>query len=190
MASTTSIPAWGWTDTSYKKSLRGKRVGHVSPHSARLLSALRRWQGTWTPKTNATPAAQVPAKCTQYSVVDGAQEALKRLCELCRDELPEAVLPLVKTVGISSASGKGGGVHFPTPLKEQDAAAAIKGLEACLTAAIADLRYGVSSRKIQVDTDKVSSFLMSAYLTTLDGMGKADPRIRERIPGKQKENGV
>ncbi|GAB1320643.1 hypothetical protein MFIFM68171_10853 [Madurella fahalii] len=182
MASTTSLPTWDWTGTSYKKPLHGKRIGHVSPHSARLLSALRRWQGTWTPIMNAKLAAQVPTNCTQYSVVDGAQDALKRLCELCHDELPGAIRPLVRTVEISSGSGKGEAVHFPTPLKEQDAVAAIKGLEACLAAAIADLRYGMSSRKIQVDTDKVSTFLMSAYLTTLDGMGKADPRIREKIP--------
>ncbi|KAL2019667.1 hypothetical protein VTK56DRAFT_9286 [Thermocarpiscus australiensis] len=117
-----------------------------------------------------------------YSVVRGAQQALKSLCTICRSELPESIFPLARTVEITSTLGEGDGVHFPTPLKEQDAATAIKALEASLAAAIANLRYGTESRKIQVDVDKVSAFLMSAYLTTLDGMDKTDPRVKESIP--------
>lgn len=120
-----------------------------------------------------------------YSVSNGTQEALERLSQACQEELPQAIFPFTRTVEITSTLGGGDDVHFPTPLKEQDTAAAIKALEACAVAAISNLRYGAESRKIQVDIDKVSAFLMSAYLTTLDGMGKADPAIRSRIPGKQ-----
>jgi hypothetical protein len=116
-------------------------------------------------------------------VVAGAKDALAKLCLACRTELPEAILAFADAVEITSASGKGDEVHFPCPLREQEAVTAIKALEACAAAAIAQLRYGMESKKIRIDVDRVSAFLMSAYLTTLDGMDKADPRIRERIPG-------
>jgi len=99
-------------------------------------------------------------------------------------ELPASVLAFTETVEVTSTSKKGDEVYFPTPLREQEAGAAIKALEACAAAAIAELRYRIESRRIRVDTDKVSAFLMSAYLTTLDGMGKPDPRVKDRIPGR------
>jgi len=79
-------------------------------------------------------------------------------------------------------------VHFPSPLREQDTMLAIKALEACAAAAIADLRCGVDpqsqyKRRINIDVDKTSCFLMSAYLTTVDGMGKQDPGVKAKVPG-------
>jgi hypothetical protein len=93
-------------------------------------------------------------------------------------------LTFTHAVEVKSTSGKGDQVCFPTPLREQETAAAIKALEACAAAAIAKLRYGEETKRIQVDVDKVSAFLMSAYITTLDGMDKPDPRIKTRIPGE------
>lgn len=81
-------------------------------------------------------------------------------------------------------------MFFPCPLKEQDAIAAIKGLEACAAAAIADLRVcgggrggGHVDREIVVDLDKAACFLMSAYLTTIDGKDKANPESKKKIKG-------
>jgi hypothetical protein len=93
-------------------------------------------------------------------------------------------LAFTEAVEITATSAQGDAVHFPTPLREQEATAAIKALEACAAAAIAQVRYGAEPGAVRVDTDKVSAFLMSAYLTTLDGMDKADPRIKDKIPGK------
>ncbi|KAK3322502.1 CoA-transferase family III [Apodospora peruviana] len=117
-----------------------------------------------------------------YSVADGASKALQALQASCREELPEAFLEHAKSVVFTSTSSNGKGVHFPVPLKEQDAAAAIKALEACAAAAIADIRYRKAHRQIEVDLDKTSCFLMSAYLTTIDGMDKGNPEAKKKIP--------
>ncbi len=94
-------------------------------------------------------------------------------------------MKLTGSVEVTASSEEGDSIHFPTPLRAQETVAAIKGLEGCAAAAIAKLRYGdEKSRRVQVDLDKVSAFLMSAYITTLDGMDKADPEIKGRVPGR------
>lgn len=118
-----------------------------------------------------------------YSVIDGAEAALKSLIASTYSQLPIEIVINAKNVSFNSPSPSGAALHFPCPLKEQEATAAIKALEACAVAAIAGLRYGAKSRPIDVDMEKLACFLMSAYLTTIDGLGKVDMRVRERIPG-------
>ena len=76
-------------------------------------------------------------------------------------------------------------MYFPCPLKEQEAAGAIKALEACAAASIANLRYGspAKPRKIVVDMDRIACFLISAYVSTIDGMDKQAPGVKDKIPG-------
>lgn len=118
-----------------------------------------------------------------YSVIDGAELALDLLLTSVYGQLPDEIAGYTKDVLFSSTSPYGAALHFPCPLKEQEAAAAIKALEGCTVAAIADLRYGTKPRAIDVDMEKIACFLMSAYLTTIDGLGKGDVRVRDRIPG-------
>jgi len=130
-----------------------------------------------------------PASPKPYSVVEGSSEALRKLLEACGDVLPGGFTRHRASVAFSSASSPEGGVFFPSPLKEQDAIAAIKALEACAVAAIADLRLGRApqgghvNRQIVVDLDKAACFLMSAYLTTIDGKDKANPESKKKIKG-------
>lgn len=126
-----------------------------------------------------------------YSVVEGSSEALGKLLEACGGVLPGEFTRHRAAVAFTSASSSSeGGVFFPSPLKEQDAIAAIKGLEACAAAAIADLRLGGGGdggrvdRQIVVDLDKAACFLMSAYLTTIDGKDKGNPEARKKIKGQ------
>lgn len=120
---------------------------------------------------------------SSYSVSKGATDALKQLLLLSGTFLPECVFHHTQNV-VFKPSSKGDGVYFPTPLKEQEATAAIKGLEGCMVAALADLRFGSNRRRlINVDLDKVACFLMSAYLTTIDGMDKTNPLSKAKIPG-------
>ncbi|KAK3357562.1 CoA-transferase family III [Lasiosphaeria hispida] len=132
-----------------------------------------------------TSVAEPPPSSAAYSVEEGALRALWNLLNACGGEIPFEFIRHVKHVGFNVASQDSDAVHFPTPLKEQDATLAIKALEACATAAIADLRYGSEvqgSRDIAVDLDRASCFLMSAYLTTIDGMGKAHPLVKSKVP--------
>lgn len=117
-----------------------------------------------------------------YSVVDGAESALDSLLLSVHGQLSN-IFKYAKNVLFSSPSPIEAALYFPCPLRQQEATAAIKALEACSVAAIADLRYGVKPKRICVDMDKIACFLMSAYLTTLDGLGKGDSRVREKIPG-------
>ena len=180
----TSSPDWGWNGID-KATLHGGRFGDVSHQSILLFSALRCWQHIKNLKADPKPLYQGRGPDIPYSVARGAQDALNHLRRTCQNELPQAIIELAKTVHIIPGSGEGDKVHFPTPLKEQDAATAIKSLEACAAAAIANLRYGTEIRRIHIDTNKISTFLMSAYLTTLDGMGKTSDEIKERLPSKQ-----
>ncbi|KAK3380178.1 CoA-transferase family III [Lasiosphaeria ovina] len=118
-----------------------------------------------------------------YSVTKGSSEALKSLLNICESEVPKSFRRL-GDVGFTYTSPEGDQVHFPTPLKEQDAIAAIKALEACAAAALVDLQYGIGGchRRIEVDIDKTSCFLMSAYLTTINGMDKAHPSVKSKVP--------
>lgn len=118
-----------------------------------------------------------------YSVIDGADVALEALLQSVHGQLPDGIVNYAKDVLFSSPLPCGAALHFPCPLREQEATAAIKALEACIVAGIADLRYGVKPRPINVDMEKIACFLMSAYLTTIDGLGKGDARVREKIPG-------
>ncbi|KAK4043234.1 CoA-transferase family III domain-containing protein [Parachaetomium inaequale] len=176
MTSAASSMGWAWNGAVDKQGAR------VSQQSI-MLSAFRCWQRLMTSKKDREPAANgSQTRTQQHSVAAGAREALQSLCTTSLGELPGAILAFTETVEVTSTSEKGDEVYFPTPLREQEATAAIKALEACAAAAIAKLRYGTESKKIRVDADKVSAFLMSAYLTTLDGMGKPDPRVKDRIP--------
>jgi hypothetical protein len=127
-----------------------------------------------------------------YSVVRGAEAALAGLLESCRDELPTGITNHVWDVCFESSSPEEAALHFPCPLKEQEATAAIKALEACAVAAMADLRYGwnTNPRAIHVDLDRIACFLMSAYITTLDGLGKGDALIKTKIPGRYYVSGT
>ncbi|KAM7223742.1 formyl-CoA:oxalate CoA-transferase [Rhypophila decipiens] len=132
------------------------------------------------PAQKPSPRSGTPVR---YSVARGAEEALKRLIETCGNVVPQEFVKYHTSVTFSSPSSNEG-VVFPCPLKEQDAIAAIKALEACAAAAIADLRWtGRESvkRSITVDLDKSACFLMSAYLTTIDGQDKTDPDVKAKI---------
>ncbi|KAL2128601.1 hypothetical protein VTI74DRAFT_8952 [Chaetomium olivicolor] len=87
-----------------------------------------------------------------------------------------------KAVDFSATSGRGDKVHLPTPLREQELAAAVKALEGLIADAIVELQYGKRSKKIRVDIDRITGFLMGSYLTTLDGIAKGDPRVKDKIP--------
>lgn len=122
---------------------------------------------------------------TGYSVTAEAHCALQALVSACMSELPRELERYSDKVTFSSTSTAGSKPCFPCPLKEQEAGCALKALEGCLVGAITDLRYGrqAQGRRIEVDPAKVTCFLMSAYITTLDGMGKTHPKIKYRLPG-------
>jgi hypothetical protein len=122
-----------------------------------------------------------------YSIVDGATSALSSLLFSVHCQLPDEILDYAKHVHFTSSSSTGAALRFPCPLKEQEATAAIKALEACAVGALADLRCGIRPRTLKIDVERIACFLMSAYLTTIDGLGKGDLRVKEKLPGQLRQ---
>lgn len=124
-----------------------------------------------------------PLESNGYSLLGGAHVALEALAAACGSELPREVDEYIKYVTFWNSATSSDSVCFPCPLKEQETGSALKALEGCAAAALAQLRYGAQGRGVEVDVGKVAAFMMSAYLTTLDGMGKSHTKIKLRLPG-------
>ncbi|KAI5928579.1 CoA-transferase family III [Camillea tinctor] len=119
-----------------------------------------------------------------YSVGQGAQTALKALLQSSRSELPAEFLRYVEDVIFAKPSLTADTVCLPCPLLQQETCAALKALEGCATAAIANLRRSKNDEKrdIVVNLERVTCFLMSAYITNIDGLDKCNPKTRMRLP--------
>ncbi|KAI3336883.1 CoA-transferase family III [Xylariaceae sp. AK1471] len=117
-----------------------------------------------------------------YSVGEHARHALKTLLQASPSELPVEFFRYVQDVVFDNYSITGDSVCLPCPLRQQEACAALKALEGCAVAAIADLQRKEGRRKITVNVERVTCFLLSAYITTLDGLGKSNPKISRRLP--------
>ena len=118
-----------------------------------------------------------------YSVIDGAKEATRALLNSAANELPSEVLDHLEDVTITTTTD-GTQIYFPCPFKETEAAVALKSIEACVVAAIADLRYGVQRRKIEIELEKTATFLFSTYIATISGLGKQDANVKSKLKGE------
>ncbi|KAI1268635.1 CoA-transferase family III [Xylariaceae sp. FL1019] len=123
-----------------------------------------------------TPVAQ------SYSVTRNASQALEVLLASSRSELPADIVRHVQDVVFDKHSATGDTICLPCSMRQQEACAALKALEGCAAAAIADLRRKDRRRKIKINLERVTCFLLSAYITTLDGIDKCNPKIGKRVP--------
>jgi hypothetical protein len=128
-----------------------------------------------------TPASA--SGVVSYSVSQHARNALETLLQASPSELPIEFFRYVQGVVFDSQSTTGDSVCLPCPLRQQEACAALKALEGCALAAIADLQRRERRRQITVKLERVACFLLSAYITTLDGLDKSNPKISGRLPG-------
>ncbi|XXH04656.1 hypothetical protein Hte_011075 [Hypoxylon texense] len=119
---------------------------------------------------------------TPVSVIAGSKDAFRLLWKSTETEVPDEFLQYVERVVFRTCSKLGDAVCFPCPLREQEAVAAIKALEGCAAAAIADIRGPRREREISVTLEHVASLLMSTYVTNIDGLDKCSPEAKERIP--------
>lgn len=118
-----------------------------------------------------------------YSVGENARHALQILLRASQPDLPAEFMRHVQDVVFVHGPAAGDSVCLPCPLRQQEACAALKALEGCAIAAIADLQLKEHRKEITVNLGRVTCFLMSAYITTLDGLDKSDPKISHRLPG-------
>lgn len=143
------------------------------------------------------PACDIPAldppisasKNTELScngVASRAKKALRALLSSSVSQLPEQFKHHAVDVEFLPGS-TGDMVCFPCPLKEQEAGSALKGLEGAAVAAIAGLiehgEHKLSRRPIKVHLDRVTCFLMSAYIVTINDRGKQHPDAKKLVRG-------
>ncbi|TVY59043.1 Succinyl-CoA--L-malate CoA-transferase beta subunit, partial [Lachnellula suecica] len=76
-------------------------------------------------------------------------------------------------------------IYFPCPFKETEATVALKSIEACAVAAIADVRYGGGGasqrRRIEVNLERTATFLFSTYIATIAGLGKQNAGVKAKL---------
>ncbi|KAH8159572.1 hypothetical protein CIB48_g8679 [Xylaria polymorpha] len=128
------------------------------------------------------PSLAVAPQEVSYSVSNNANCAIKALLQASQSELPVEFFRYAQDVIFDSRSITGDSVCLPCPLRQQEACAALKALEGCAVAAIADLQRKGRRREIVVNLEQVTCFLMSTYITTLDGLDKSSPKISHRLP--------
>lgn len=121
----------------------------------------------------------------KYSVLDGTKQAIDLLLDCSGSEIPNEVKEHLQDVSFSTATD-GHQIYFPCPLKETEAAAALKAVEASLVASIADIRFGKKKRKIDINLEKTAAFLFSTYIATIGGLGKQDQGVKAKLKGNPK----
>lgn len=111
-----------------------------------------------------------------------------RILDLLLARVDDATLP-------PAARARLADVEFPgardepylfTPFKHTETAAALKAVEGCLAAALADLGSGEERprrRRIVVDQERATAFLFQAYLARVGGLGKLDAGVRALLKG-------
>ncbi|KFY28032.1 hypothetical protein V493_03128, partial [Pseudogymnoascus sp. VKM F-4281 (FW-2241)] len=123
-----------------------------------------------------TPVAVADAA---YSPKKEASRVFSMLCQLKSElNLPGDLESLAKNIEFTSERDM---IYFPIPFKETETTAALKGVEALVASALADLKYGKQARKIEIDLEQTTCFLFQTYLSTIDGMGKYDAGIKAKL---------
>lgn len=116
-----------------------------------------------------------------YSPRDEAESIFDLLCSLGEElNLPRSARALTKNVKFTSEKNT---IYFPIPFKETETTSALKGIEALVATALANLKYGESSRKIEINLEQATCFLFQTYLSTIDGLGKYDAGIKAKLKG-------
>lgn len=126
------------------------------------------------------------ANSETYSPIREAGRIFSLLCDQAEHfSLPPQVLENRDKVSFYSSHDQ---IYYPIPFKETETLAALKGVEGSVAAALADLRYGASSRNIKVSLEKATAFGCQAYMAKLDGLSKLDPAVKARLKGVSKSH--
>lgn len=91
-----------------------------------------------------------------YSTKSGASAALEELLsQSSRTTLPDKAVEYARKVQFTGRDT----IVLPCVMKEVEASAALKAVEAGIAAAIAEVRYGQKEKDIEVDMDRAAAFL-------------------------------
>ncbi len=121
---------------------------------------------------------------SNYSVLEGSRKATEALRKAAGDQLPPEILRHLQHVSLTTSTD-GSQIYFPCPFKETEATVALKSVEACMVAALAELQYPDIDpcRNIEVDLERTATFLFSTYIATIGGLGKHSPNVKSKLKG-------
>ncbi|KAI5816936.1 CoA-transferase family III domain-containing protein [Pyronema omphalodes] len=115
-----------------------------------------------------------------YSTITGAKDALEHLLNQPENRnlpLPQAAIDYARKTKFTGRDS----VFLPCVMKEVEASAALKAIEAGMAAAIGELRYGWKEEDIEVNMERAGAFLFMAYLASVDGLTKLNKEVRSRL---------
>ena len=73
-------------------------------------------------------------------------------------------------------------ILLPTPFRHIEAAGALKCIEGAIANLIGKERFGYE-QDINIDLQHSTLFLLMAYISTIDGLGKQDKSVRAKLKG-------
>jgi len=95
--------------------------------------------------------------------------------------IPEEVKRLVGRTNFLNESNP---ILLPTPFRHVEAAAALKCVEGAIANLIGKERFGYE-QDVSIDLQHSTLFLLMAYISTIDGMGKQDKAARAKLKGRK-----
>jgi hypothetical protein len=104
------------------------------------------------------------------------------LRELLNDPLlplpPEVKHIVARTTFINESNP----IFLPTPFRHIEAAAALKCIEGAIANLIGKERFGYE-QDVTIDLQHATLFLLMAYISTIDGLGKEDKAVKAKLKG-------
>jgi len=107
------------------------------------------------------------------------QKAVQTLIEDPLLPLPEGVKHLVTRTTFTNESNP---ILLPTPFRHIEAAGALKCIEGAIANLIGMERFGYK-QDVTIDLQHSTLFLLMAYISTIEGLGKQDKAVRTKLKG-------
>ena len=115
-----------------------------------------------------------------FSVLESTQDAVDVVVNDPLTPLPAEVKQLVSRTTFTNEAAP----ILPCPFRQLEAAAALKAVEGAVANAIGKERFGFE-QNVSIDLQHATLFLLMAYITTIDGLGKQDKGIKSKVKGKE-----
>ena len=116
-----------------------------------------------------------------FSVLESTEKAIRTLVEDPLLPIPREVKALISKITFTNESEP---ILLPCPFRELEAAAALKTIEAAVANAIGKLRFGYE-QEVLIDLQHATLFLLMAYISTVDGLGKQDKGVKAKLKGTE-----
>jgi hypothetical protein len=113
------------------------------------------------------------------TIESATQKAVQILIEDPLLPLPEEAKRLATRTTFTNESNP---ILLPTPFRHIEAAGALKCVEGAIANLIGKERFGYE-QDVNIDLQHSTLFLLMAYISKIDGLGKQDKAVRAKLNG-------